>query len=67
MLGHLEFSAWSVGDLQCPHCKAQLAAEWTTEYGDPMPGDHTADCPGCNQSISFDVEVTTTYTVKKES
>lgn len=66
LLGSLE-AHWC-GDLQCPHCKIQLRVNWDTEYGDPLPGEYTENCcPNCAQSFSFDVEVTTTYTVKKES
>lgn len=52
-------------DLTCPHCQAALAAEWSTEYGDPMPGDHSTRCPSCSKPITVDVEVTTTYSPRR--
>lgn len=59
---------WSDGgqDVTCPHCSAQFGAEWDTEYGDPIPG--TGDlctCPKCKKDFLVDVEVVTTYTVRK--
>jgi hypothetical protein len=62
MLGHLRKTHY-FEDLQCPHCQTHIEIEWTTEYGDPMPGDYNENCPECGKSISFNVEVTTTYTV----
>jgi len=57
-----EIAQW-MSDLVCPQCQSQLSANWSTEYGDALPGDHTATCPKCGKQISFDVEVTTTYTI----
>jgi hypothetical protein len=46
----------------CPYCKTGLAAtNWSTEYGDPLPGDHPVRCPNCNKDFHVDVEVSTNY------
>lgn len=62
MLGFLNQTVCG-GDMKCPKCHVGLDVEWTTEYGDAMPGEETAKCPNCGATFSFNVEVTTTYTV----
>lgn len=46
------------GPIVCPHCGKQSAAcEWTTEYGDPLPGVTQTHCPRCYEPIDVDVDV----------
>ena len=52
--------------LVCPHCDSQLSIDWTTEYGNPLEGDHYAQCPTCDNQFIFSVETTTIYTPRKE-
>lgn len=61
---HLNKSYDKYCHLRCPHCQCGIDVEWTTEYGDPLPGDHSGRCPECGKEIEFNVEVTTTYTAK---
>ena len=48
-------------DLVCPHCGAEYSVVWTTEYGDPIPGNRDAFCHNCNKDFQFDCNVSTTY------
>ena len=51
------------GDFKCPHCQTGLdVIDWKTEYGDPLVGEHTTQCPECNGIFELDVNVITTYT-----
>lgn len=51
-------------DLTCPHCNKQIEVKWSTEYGDPINGDYTEECPYCSKRIEFTVEAVVEYVVK---
>lgn len=42
-------------DLKCPYCGTLYSIEWTTEYGDPIAGSHTAECEECELKFGFSV------------
>ncbi len=42
-------------DLLCPHCKAKISVEWETEYGDPLVGEHSSECPKCYKEFRWSV------------
>ena len=42
-------------DVKCHECKQTFHVEWSTEYGEPLIGEHTVTCPKCGASISFGV------------
>lgn len=49
-------------EFTCPHCNVGLAAhDWSTEYGDPLPGTHDVTCPNCHKNFLVSVEVVTRY------
>jgi transcription elongation factor Elf1 len=51
------------GDFNCPHCDTGLhVTEWTTEYGNPLEGDHSTHCPKCGKMFEMNVEVCVHYT-----
>ena len=46
----------------CPLCKGRCGRdEWTTEYGDPMAGDHEVTCPHCYEQFVVQVDIQVTY------
>ncbi len=51
----------------CPYCGTGHDIEWTTEYGDPIPGDHVAHCINykCEKDFVFHCSVVTTYRSRK--
>ena len=42
-------------DIKCPHCEKSYDVDWDTEYGDPLVGEHEADCPECEKEFHFSV------------
>ncbi len=55
ILGHIKAVETNQGAFNCPHCAAGLEIEWSTEYGEPMIGDHSDKCPKCEKPFSFSV------------
>jgi hypothetical protein len=49
--------------LLCPHCGAKISVEWETEYGDPVVGDCTSECPKCEKPFNWNVRIQ--YTSEK--
>lgn len=43
------------GGMECPHCKTSIGVKWETEYGDPLIGEHEAECPQCEKKFNFSV------------
>lgn len=46
-------------DVKCPKCKTQYDVDWHTEYGDPLVGEHTGECPNlqCGAFVSFECHI----------
>lgn len=42
-------------EIVCPYCGQNHSITWDTEYGDPLYGDHTANCLKCDKEIHFTV------------
>jgi uncharacterized C2H2 Zn-finger protein len=45
-------------DVTCPHCAAKFHVTWDTDYGDPLIGDHSEECPKCGKLIHFEAVIT---------
>jgi phage FluMu protein Com len=53
---------YGYNDVKCPKCGAELKIKWSTEYGDPLPGDYDdTRCPECAALFKLTVETDTTY------
>lgn len=68
MLFHLNKTyetGYGNADVKCPFCHCEIDVEWTTEYGDPLPGDHSGKCPECNKEFEFNCEINVSYSALK--
>lgn len=46
----------------CPNCLVGLdTCNWSTEYGEPLDGEHEVNCPDCSHEFTIEVERLTRY------
>lgn len=51
--------------ITCPHCnkKSNVDANWSTRYGEPIPGRREVECPHCNKVFKIEIKINATYRV----
>jgi uncharacterized Zn-finger protein len=55
-------------EFTCPYCgHGHAVSNWTTEYGEPLDGDHCVKCLKCNTEFRLEVFTSTEYTGTKYS
>ena len=56
----------TASDISCPRCGQGLDIdEWMTEYGDPIQGTCSVNCPLCQGSFLLHTDICVKYSVSR--
>ena len=59
---YLESTSYN-GDIACPYCGQDYDVLWESEYGEPIDGSYTIDCPCYHTEFAMNVYTITNYGV----